>query len=108
MRENFWLIFGSLAAGTFAIRISIIAVSARVRISNRTKEIFSFIPASILPAFMAPAVFYHEGHAEWLWGKERLIILMGACVLCYFTRSTLATIAFGLVALYLVTYGIAV
>jgi len=101
--EYFWNNVFILAFGTMAIRGSIIALSARIKISDRIKEIFSFIPAAILPAFVAPMVFYHKGHVEWALQKERLLILVLATILCYFTRSTLATVSFGLVALYVVT-----
>ncbi|MGZ5278497.1 MAG: AzlD domain-containing protein, partial [Pseudobdellovibrionaceae bacterium] len=68
----FWMNVAFLALGTIGIRVSLIAASAKIKISDRTKEIFSYIPAAILPAFIAPAVFFHEGHVTWLAGKERL------------------------------------
>jgi len=98
-----WTTIFALAVGTLTIRGSIIAISSRIKISDRVKEIFSFIPAAILPAFIAPVVFFHEGHVEWVMGKERLAILAAATVLCYFTRSTLSTVAFGLIVLRLVS-----
>ncbi len=105
MIENtyFWLNVFCLTLGTIAIRFSIIAFSSKIHISERVKEIFSFIPAAILPAFIAPAVFFHQGHLAWAFEKERLLILIFASVLCYFSRSTLATISFGLLALYVVS-----
>lgn len=99
----FWLCIALLALGTISIRMSIIAIAGRIRISNRAKEVFTYIPAAILPAFMAPSVFFHPGVVTWAFGKERLFILFGATVLCYFYRSTIATIGFGLAALYLLT-----
>lgn len=99
----FWQNTLILAAGTLLIRASIIFLSARVKISDRIKELFSYIPAAILPAFVAPAVFLHEGHVAWAYGKERLVILVLAVLVCMYTKSTLATIAFGLTALYLVS-----
>lgn len=101
--QYFWINIGFLALGTIIIRGSIIAVSDRIQISDRTKELFSYIPAAILPAFVAPAVFYHQGSVEWVMGKERLIVLVGAFVICFKTRSTVATIALGLLALFVVT-----
>jgi branched-subunit amino acid transport protein len=101
--EYLWSNILLLGIGTFFIRFSIIAISARVKISERIKELFSFIPAAILPAFVAPMVFFHQGTVDWLLGKERLFILCLAAVLCYFTRSTLLTIAFGLAALFLMS-----
>lgn len=99
----FWLNVFLLAIGTLAIRFSIIAMSAKVRINNRVRELFSFIPAAILPAFVAPAIFLHHGSVASLYGKERLLVLIAATAVTFFTRSTLATIVFGLVALFLLT-----
>lgn len=99
--DYYWLNVVLLAMGTIAIRGSIIALSARAKISDRFKELFTFIPAAILPAFIAPAVFYHQGQVSWVMGKERVVILVLASVLCWLTRSTLGTVAFGLAALYL-------
>ncbi len=98
--QDFWNNVFLLAIGTLAIRGSIIAISSRVQIGERTRELFTFIPAAILPAFIAPAVFFHRGSVDALLGKERFVVLGLATVLCYFTRSTLATVGCGLVALY--------
>jgi branched-subunit amino acid transport protein len=99
----YWSNVVLLALGTLAIRGSIIAISSRVRIPARAQELFTFIPAAILPAFIAPAVFFHQGKAELVLGKERFVVLALATAVCFRTRSTLATIASGLVALYAVS-----
>ena len=101
--DYYWLNVALLAIGTIAIRGSIIALSARTKISDRLKELFTFIPAAILPAFIAPAVFFHQGQVTWVMGKERVVVLVLASILCWFTRSTLATVGFGLAALFLFT-----
>tara|TARA_B110001454_G_scaffold16145_1_gene14516 strand:+ start:10030 stop:10362 length:333 start_codon:yes stop_codon:yes gene_type:complete len=100
----FWTIIVCLALGTISIRISIIAVSGRIQISERARELFSYIPAAILPAFFAPAVFYHQGQVSWLLGRERLFVLLLAILVCLKTRSTVVTIVFGIVALYSIAH----
>lgn len=102
-QSYFWICVFLLAIGTVMIRGSIIAISGKVKISDRLKELFTFIPAAILPAFVAPAVFFHQGKVDWMMGKERVVVLVLATILCAITRSTLATITFGLSALYLFT-----
>jgi branched-subunit amino acid transport protein len=99
----FWNTVGFLALGTVLIRFSIISVSGKVTISNRLKMTFSFIPAAVLPAIIAPMVFFHEGSVGWTFGKERLLVLVLATVVCYKTKSMLATVSFGLILLYLIT-----
>ena len=99
--KYFWLNVFSLAIGTLFIRGTFIAMSARVQISDRLRQIFSFIPAAILPAFVAPAVFFHEGQKSWVMGKERFLILVLSSLVCFYSKSTFLTIVFGLGALFL-------
>jgi len=99
----FWTAVAMLAIGTLLIRFSIIAVSDRFEITDSHREIFSYIPAAIIPAIVFPMVFFHKGGVDWLAGKERLLVLVLACGVCWFTRNMLATIVFGLVALYSIT-----
>lgn len=99
----FWIVVGFLAVGTIAIRGSIIAISGKVVISDRMRELFTFIPAAIIPAIVAPMVFFHVGTVDWLGGRERLWVLILATAVCYFTRHMVTTVVFGLLSLYLVT-----
>ncbi|MBL7546115.1 MAG: AzlD domain-containing protein [Bdellovibrionaceae bacterium] len=99
----FWSSVFLLALGTIVIRFSIIGMSSKIKINDRVKELFSYIPSAILPAFIAPAVFFDQGHVSLLFGKERLVVLFFASMVCFVTRSTLATIGMGLIVLYLVS-----
>ncbi len=99
----FWFILVCLIVGTLTIRGSLIAASSRVKISKRAEELFTYIPAAILPAFIAPFAFFHQGQVHWAQGKERFLVLVAATLVCMWTRSTLATISFGLSALYVIT-----
>ena len=93
----------ALGFGTLMIRGSLIFMSSRITIPERVREIFSFIPSAILPSMIAPMVFFHQGSVDLIFGKERFVILVLATGVCYFTRSMLGTICFGLGLLYLVT-----
>lgn len=101
----FWTVVIFLSIGTLAIRGSIIAVSSagKFAISDRMRELFTFIPAAIIPAIVVPMVFFHNGKVEWLGQRERLWVLIMATVVCHFTRHMVATVGFGLIALYLLT-----
>lgn len=92
-----------LTVGTIFIRGFFIALSGRMNISPKVKELFTFIPAAIFPALIMPAAFFHKGSVELLAGKERFLILIVSGIVCYFVRNTLFVISFGLVMLYLVT-----
>lgn len=99
----FWTVIFFLMIGTICIRGSLIAFSKKVNISDRSKELFSYIPAAILPAFIVPSSFFHQGQVLLFNGKERLVVLALAAIVCLWTKNTILTILTGLTALYLVT-----
>ena len=92
----FLIIVGLMCVGTILIRGFFIALSGKMVISPKVRELFTYIPASIIPALIIPSTFFQPG-------KERFLILLAASIVCYFVRNTFAVIAFGLVLLYLVT-----
>lgn len=101
---NYFLInVALLTIGTILIRGSFISLAGKMTINHKVKDLFSYIPAAILPAIIIPATFFHQGHVEYLAGKERFVILLASFLFAYFVRNTLAIISFGLVLLYLVT-----
>lgn len=92
-----------LMLGTIAIRGSFIAISGKMKISHKVKDLFTYIPAAILPALILPGTFYHQGAVEWLNGKERFVVMLVCLVVCSFIRHTLFCICLGLGLLYLVS-----
>ena len=55
-----WDVIIYLGIGTIIIRGSIIAISKPIKISDRVREVMSFIPAAVLPTLMAPMVFHRD------------------------------------------------
>lgn len=99
--QYFWMSIIPLGIGTFLIRSCAIYLSNKIMITDRVKEIFSFIPAAILPALVAPMVFYYKGTNDLFFHKERLFALL---IALYFTikfKNIFISILSGLLALYL-------
>ena len=106
INSNYFLLnVALLVVGTLAIRGSFITISGKMKISPKVKELFTYIPAAILPGLIMPSTFFHHGMVEWLGGNERFLILLASCIACYFYRNTLFVITLGLALLYLVTIG---
>jgi branched-subunit amino acid transport protein len=93
-----------LALGTIIIRGSFIALSGRMKNSEKLRELFSYIPAAVLPAFIFPATFFHQGVMGSINGKERFLILIASGIVFFFFRSTLLIITLGLSLLFVVTH----
>lgn len=104
INENYFLTNVTLlSVGTICIRGCFIALSGKMNISARVKDLFTYIPAAILPALVIPATFFHQGNVEWLAGKERFLVLLAASIACYLYRNTLFVICFGLTLLYILS-----
>lgn len=101
----FLLIVFLMCLGTFLIRYSFIGLSDRMKIPNEVKDLFTYIPAAILPGLFIPATFYYQGQVTALLQKERFIIILLCFLLTIFIRNTLLCITVGLGLLYLVRWG---
>ena len=98
----FYLNVFLMAVGTLMIRGCFIALSGKMTITPKLRELFTFIPAAIFPALIMPGSFFHQGTVAWLGGKERFIILILSAIACGFIRNTLFVICFGLALLFFV------
>lgn len=97
----YWSIVLILGLGTFLIRASFIYLSKYLNLSERTLELFTFIPAAVFPALFIPMAFFHEGQVELFHQKERFIALLIAVVVSFKVRHIIGTILCGLFSLYL-------
>ncbi len=101
--QYFWISVFILSVGTLAIRSSIILVSHRIKITDRHRELFTFVPAAILPALVMPMVFFHKGQVDWLLNKERAFVLALAILVSLRFKNMIVSVVFGLGALYTIT-----
>lgn len=99
----FLIVVALLSIGTILIRGSFISLSGKMVINQKVRDLFTYIPAAILPALIIPATYFYQGKVDYLMGKERFVIILTAFVLGHFIRNTLAIVSFGLIALYFVS-----
>ncbi len=92
-----WIAIVVIGVGTYAIRASFLLVAHRFRgLSPTTREVLRMIPAAALAALVAPALLRPEGRLDLV--SPELLAGLVAMAVAWWTRSILATIAVGLVA----------
>jgi len=96
----FWSVIVIMAIGTFIIRASVIFLSHKIKVTKNFEEILSFIPAAVLPALAVPMAFYFQGNNDFLFGKERVLVLLICSGIAYFSKNILISILSGLSLLY--------
>ena len=95
-----WLTIVGAGVGTFALRLSFIALLGRVEIPLFCRRVLRFVPAAVLTAFVIPLLFYENGALQVSIGNERLLAGLIAAIIAWRTRSVLFTLGGGMATLW--------
>lgn len=87
---------------TFLIRLSFIAFGHRLPDDPRIAAVLRYVPPAILGALIAPEIFMAGGSLNAAPDNPRLWAAVVALLVARLTRSVLATIAAGMLALWVV------
>jgi branched-subunit amino acid transport protein len=98
---NEWWLIGGMAAVTFLIRYSLLALSGRFDLAPAAMKALGFVPPVVLTAIVVPAVLMPDGKTLWLgWDNARLVGAL-ACVALGFWRGNLLLTIVGGMAVFL-------
>jgi branched-subunit amino acid transport protein len=85
---------------TFLLRLSFLELFGKARVPDGLARALRFVPAAVLPALVAPAFVYREGVLELSLGNEHLLAGLIAALVAWRSKSMLATIIVGMLALW--------
>lgn len=97
-RPTFWIVTFGLAAATYAIRLSFLALSQKKPFSARTKRLLDFVPVTVLPALIAPLIFFPDAAGGAL-DPPRVIAAAAALAIGFISRNVLVVIGAGMAVL---------
>lgn len=96
-----WAVVLAASVGTFAIRLSFIALFGRLNeIPPRVERALRFVPAAVLTALVVPRLVYLDGSLALGVENTRLLAGVLAGVVAWRTENMTATIAVGMAALW--------
>ena len=81
---------------TFFTRFSMIALLKKEMFNERIREVLSYVPSSIFPAIIFPAIFLDNSGSIQLIDNPKILASIIAMLVGIFSRSILATILSGL------------
>ena len=81
---------------TFLTRFSMIALLKKEMFNERIREVLSYVPSSIFPAIIFPAIFLDNSGSIQLIDNPKILASIIAMLVGIFSRSILATILSGL------------
>lgn len=96
-----WAIIAALGVGTFATRLSFLALFARVEPPAWLRRALQYVPPAVLAAIVAPMLFTHPAGAAAAPDPARIAAALAAVAVAYATRSTLLTVVLGMAALWI-------
>jgi branched-subunit amino acid transport protein len=95
-----WFTIAGIAAVTFALRISFIALLGRIEIPPFLERALRYVPAAVLTAVVIPLLLYENDSLELSLGNERLVAGVIAALICWRTRSVPLTLVVGMATLW--------
>jgi branched-subunit amino acid transport protein len=100
-----WAVITVVGVLNFLSRLSFIAVFARVEMPPPVARALRFVPAAMLTAIVVPAVvFVAPGALAFSYTNPKLAAALVATLIAWKARSAVATMATGMVALWLVQW----
>lgn len=99
-----WLVMITCGLLTFGMRFIMFSDIAPKALPGWVQDALSFVPIAVLTAIIVPAVIIAPDGDLALSGNARLPAALIAVTVALITRSVVATIGFGLVALWLLNW----
>jgi branched-subunit amino acid transport protein len=108
MNNTALLCLSMLACGllTFAARALFLLGGERLHLGPRFRAMLAYVPPAVLSALIAPEIFIRAGHLDAGADNPRLWAGLLAVLVALYTRSVLATITLGLMALWALQAGL--
>ena len=89
---------------TYLTRFSMIALIKKEMFNDRIREILSYVPSSIFPAIIFPAIFLDNSGVIQIEDNPKIIAAIIATVIGIFSRSIIATIFSGLASYWFIIF----
>jgi len=98
---NLWLAIIGMGIVTFTIRLSLIALMGRVKVSPLIQRALRFVPPAVLSAIIFPELLMRNGALDVSFGNTRLLAGALAALVAWRTKNVLLTIGVGMAALWI-------
>ncbi len=102
-----WIAIVGVALATFLLRASFIVFVDPHRFPPWFRQALAFVPPSVLAAIVTPGLLMAQGPLDWSPTNPRLLAGLVAIATAARTRSTMATIAVGMGALWAFQWALA-
>jgi branched-subunit amino acid transport protein len=97
---NLWVVILAVGALNYASRLSFIAAFGRRSMPAWLARALRFVPAAMLTALVLPMIVVAPTATALAWANPKALAAIAATVVAFRTRSTLKTLAAGMLVLW--------
>tara|TARA_B100000700_G_scaffold317707_1_gene409557 strand:+ start:920 stop:1231 length:312 start_codon:yes stop_codon:yes gene_type:complete len=99
-----WILVFISGLITYFLRYSMISFIKKDMLSEKTKTLLSYVPSAVFPALIFPAVLLESSGSFVTYNDPKIIAILIAIVVGYFSKKIIATILSGLISYWIIIF----
>ena len=99
-----WILVFISGLITYFLRYSMISLIKKDMLSEKTKTLLGYVPSAVFPALIFPAVLLENSGSFVSYDDPKIIAILVAMVVGYFSKKIIATILSGLISYWVIIF----
>ena len=89
---------------TYFTRMTMIALISRDMLGDKIKAVLEYVPSAVFPALIFPAVLLENSGSFVTYNDPKIIAILIAIIVGYFSKKIIATILSGLISYWVIIF----
>ena len=99
-----WILIFISGLITYFLRFSMISLIKKDMLSERTRTLLGYVPSAVFPALIFPAVLLESSGSFVSYNDPKIIAILVAMIIGYFSKKIIATILSGLISYWIIIF----
>tara|TARA_B100000965_G_C18920418_1_gene468556 strand:+ start:190 stop:501 length:312 start_codon:yes stop_codon:yes gene_type:complete len=99
-----WLLVFISGLITYFLRYSMISLIKKDMLNEKTKKLLGYVPSAVFPALIFPAVLLESSGSFVSYNDPKIIAILIAMIVGFFSRKIIATILSGLISYWIIIF----
>ena len=99
-----WILIFISGLITYFLRFSMISLIKKDMLSEKTKIVLGYVPSAVFPAIIFPAVLLDNSGSYVDYNDPKIIAILVAITVGYFSKKIIATILSGLISYWIIIF----
>ena len=99
-----WILIFISGLITYLLRFSMISIIKKDMLSKKTRTLLGYVPSAVFPALIFPAVLLENSGSFANYDNPKIIAIIVAMIVGYFSKKIIATILSGLISYWIIIF----